>query len=218
MCMNGSRTIDSLLSEEASDQTTGLFPSRVFHSASIKPLYPIKVNGIMSRPRPFRGVLREEHSRQVFLFVWSGIKSLCVCERLLYIIHADTAIIGTTKPCVVCLAVVVCRYKQVTRSFYQNSVGPATRPAQTCCAIPWWSYTAPDPTSPPNPSAAGSQRQNLLCRQIPRSCYLMLPCVSSCSHKSVGLKCNGAKNVIRLAANIIWDSDDPFTRTDLMPP
>lgn len=115
MCMDGSRTIDSLLSEEASDQTTGLFPSRVFHSASIKPLYPIKVNGIMSRPRPFRGVLREEHSRQVFLFVWSGIKSLCVCERLLYIIHADTAIIGTTKPCVVCLAVVVCRYKQVTR-------------------------------------------------------------------------------------------------------
>lgn len=46
-------------------------------------------------------------------------------------------------------------------------------------------------------------------------CYLAYLLVVT---NQLALKCNGAKNVIRLAANIIWDSDDPFTRTDLMPP
>ena len=196
---------------------TGLFPSRVFYSASIKALYPIKVNGIMSRPRPFRGVLREEHSRQVFLFVWSGIKSLCVCERLLYIIHADTAIIGATKPCVVCLAVVVCRYKQVTRLILPEFCWSCHPACSDLLRHSMMKLHRPWPHTPPNPSAAGSQRQNLLCRQIPRSCYLMLPCISSCSHRSVGLKCNRAKNVIQLAANIIWDSDDQtFTKSPMV--
>lgn len=55
------------------------FPLVYFTLPSIKALYPIKVDGIMSCLRPFRGVLwEEEHSGKVLLFV-------CKWERKFFV-------------------------------------------------------------------------------------------------------------------------------------
>lgn len=62
-------SLASIPSEGASEDR--LIPPLVhFTLPSITALRPTKVDGIMSWLGSFRGVLREEHSWQVFLFVW----------------------------------------------------------------------------------------------------------------------------------------------------
>lgn len=171
----------------------------------------------MSGPRPFRRVLREEHSRQVFLFVWSGMKSLCVRETTVY--YSCWHSHNRDNKALCCVSGSGSLQRQTGYPAHCTRILLVLPPGLLRLAAPSHDEATPLLTPhPPNPSAAGSQRQNLLRGQIPRSCYLMLPCTSSCSNRSVGLKCNGAKSVIQLVANIIWDADDPFIRTNVFPP
>lgn len=90
--------VPSFPSEEPSEQKKpqACFPLEYFTSPpSIKALCPIKVDGIMSWPRPFRGVPREGALRQsVFVCVVVGEK---VCECTVYYSCRQT------EACVVCV-------------------------------------------------------------------------------------------------------------------